>query len=87
MFNNILIEYLFLINLIKSEIILNNKLFYNLEGISNELLVTELSYCENQIKDFIQFYTNFDLDYNYNKKFKFFIIFFKKHYFIKKKYF
>ena len=69
MFNNILIEYLFLINLIKSEIILNNKLFYNLEGISNELLVTELSYCENQIKDFIQFYTNFDLDYNYNKKF------------------
>jgi hypothetical protein len=69
MYNNILIEYLFLINLIKSEIILNNKLFYSLEGISNEILITELNYCENNIINFIKFYTNFNLNFEYNQQF------------------
>jgi hypothetical protein len=69
MYKNILIEYLFLINLIKSEIILDNKLFYNLEGIYNEILIKELNYCENEIINFINFYTNFNLDFEYNQNF------------------
>ena len=66
MYNNILIEYLFLVNIIESEIICNNKLFYNLKGISNEILKNELIYCENEIKNFIQFYSNFNLNLEYN---------------------
>jgi len=69
MYNNILIEYLFLINLIESEIILNNKLFYSIEGISNQTLITELNYCENEIINFIKFYTKFNLNFEYNQQF------------------
>src|SRR6218665_1762839 len=75
MYNNILIEYLFLINLINSEIAIDYKLSSNLKGISNEILIAELTYCENEIKNFIQYYTTFNIENNYNKHFE---LYFKK---------
>jgi hypothetical protein len=76
MYNNILIEYLFLINIIKSEVILNEKLFYNLKGISNEILINELNFCENEIIDFINYYNNFG---NNTEYYKYFDLYFKNY--------
>lgn len=72
MYNYVLIEYLFLINLINSEIILNEKLFQNNQGICKEILINELNYCENEIKNFIHYYDIFNSNLQYNKHFDLF---------------
>jgi hypothetical protein len=70
MYNNILIQYLFLVNFIISE----NSFSGNFGGISENILIEEFIKCEDQIKFLINHYESFNLNLNYNEKFDTYIV-------------